>query len=92
MQDNNRTARVERRANIVQSLSSEPPTCTPILQSAQGIFLDETGVSYNKQRVRKAGYFRELLATDTDTDGDLGSNAAFNELNAALFFLMAIAS
>jgi hypothetical protein len=23
----------------------------------------ETGVSYNKQGVRKAGYFRELLAT-----------------------------
>jgi hypothetical protein len=47
-------------------------------------------VSFNKQSRYKAGYFRELLATDTDTDGDLEStapkklNAALNELNAAL--------
>lgn len=50
----------------------------------------EAGVSFNKQSRYKAGYFRELLVTDTDTDGDPEStalkklNAALTELNAAL--------
>ena len=29
-----------------------------------GMLLMEAGVSYNKQRLHKAGYFRELLATN----------------------------
>jgi len=28
-----------------------------------GMLLMEAGVSYNKQKLHKAGYFRELLAT-----------------------------
>jgi transposase len=35
--------------------------------------LMEAGVSYNKQRLHKAGYFRELLATNQDIDEGLGS-------------------
>ena len=35
--------------------------------------LMEAGVSYNKQRLHKAGYFRELLATNPDIDEGLGS-------------------
>ena len=35
--------------------------------------LMEAGVSYNKQRLHKAGYFRELLATNPDIDDALGS-------------------
>jgi len=35
--------------------------------------LMESGVSYNKQRLHKAGYFRELLATNPDIDEGLGS-------------------
>ena len=33
----------------------------------------ESGVSYNKQRLHKAGYFRELLATNPDIDEGLCS-------------------
>ena len=33
----------------------------------------EAGVSYNKQRLHKAGYFRELLATNPDIDEGLSS-------------------
>ena len=33
----------------------------------------EAGVSYNKQRLHKAGYFRELLATNPDIDEGLRS-------------------
>jgi transposase len=33
--------------------------------------LMEAGVSYNKQRLHKAGYFRELLATNPDIDDGL---------------------
>src|SRR6266404_4419190 len=33
----------------------------------------KTGVSYNKQRLHKAGYFRELLATNPDIDEGLCS-------------------
>ena len=33
----------------------------------------EAGVSYNKQRLDKAGYFRELLATNPDIDEGLCS-------------------
>jgi transposase len=35
--------------------------------------LMEAGVSYNKQRLHKAGYFRELLAANPDIDEGLGS-------------------
>ncbi len=34
--------------------------------------LMEAGVSYNKQRLHKAGYFRELLASNPDIDEGLG--------------------
>ncbi len=37
------------------------------------VLLMETGVSYNKQRLHKAGYFRELLATNPDIDEGLCS-------------------
>src|ERR1700675_4301553 len=37
------------------------------------MLLMEAGVSYNKQRLHKAGYFRELLATNPDIDEGLGS-------------------
>jgi transposase len=30
-----------------------------------GMLLMEAGVNYNKQRLHKAGYFRELLATNS---------------------------
>src|SRR6266481_493027 len=35
--------------------------------------LMEAGVSYNKQKLNKAGYFRELLASNPDIDDGLGS-------------------
>jgi transposase len=35
--------------------------------------LMEAGVSYNKERLHKAGYFRELLATNPDIDASLRS-------------------
>jgi transposase len=35
--------------------------------------LMEAGVSYNKQRLHKAGYFRELLTSNPDIDEGLGS-------------------
>ena len=35
--------------------------------------LMEAGVSYNKQRLHKAGHFRELLATNPDIDEGLCS-------------------
>ncbi len=35
--------------------------------------LMEAGVSYNKQRLHKAGYFRELLASNPDIDEGLSS-------------------
>jgi transposase len=35
------------------------------------VVLMEAGVSYNKQRLHKAGYFRELLATNPDIDPGL---------------------
>jgi transposase len=38
--------------------------------------LMEAGVSYNKQKLHKAGYFRELLATNPDIDEGLRSLAA----------------
>jgi transposase len=38
-----------------------------------GMLLMEAGVSYNKQRLHKAGYFRELLETNPDIDEGLGS-------------------
>jgi transposase len=38
-----------------------------------GMLLMEAGVSYNKQRLHKAGYFRELLATNPDINEGLAS-------------------
>jgi transposase len=38
-----------------------------------GMLLMEAGVSYNKQKLHKAGYFRELLATNPDIDEGLRS-------------------
>src|SRR6202045_3391636 len=38
-----------------------------------GTLLMEAGVSYNKQKLHKAGYFRELLATNQDIDDGLRS-------------------
>lgn len=38
-----------------------------------GMLLMEAGVSYNKQRLHKAGYFRELLATNPDIPEGLRS-------------------
>ena len=37
------------------------------------MLLMEAGVSYNKQKLHKAGYFRELLATNPDINEGLGS-------------------
>jgi transposase len=37
------------------------------------VLLMEAGVSYNKQKLHKAGYFRELLASTPDIDAGLGS-------------------
>src|ERR1700751_1589073 len=36
-----------------------------------GMLLMEAGVSYNKQKLHKAGYFRELLATNPDINEGL---------------------
>jgi transposase len=38
-----------------------------------GMLLMEAGVNYNKQRLHKAGYFRELLATNPDINEELRS-------------------
>lgn len=35
------------------------------------VLLMESGVSYNKQKLHKVGYFRELLATNQEIDGGL---------------------
>jgi len=40
------------------------------------VLLMEAGVSYNKQRLYKAGYFRELLATNPDIDEGLLPSAS----------------
>ena len=37
------------------------------------VLLMEAGVTYNKQKLHKAGYFRELLATNQDIDDGLRS-------------------
>src|SRR5262250_2178323 len=37
------------------------------------MLLMEAGISYNKQRLHKAGYFRELLATNPDINEELCS-------------------
>src|ERR1700674_605138 len=37
------------------------------------VLLMEAGVTYNKQKLHKAGYFRELLATNPDIDDGLRS-------------------
>jgi transposase len=41
------------------------------MKNKTSMLLMEAGVSYNKQRLHKAGYFRELLATNPDIDEGL---------------------
>jgi len=43
------------------------------MKNKTSMLLMEAGVSYNKQRLHKAGYFRELLATNPDIDEGLRS-------------------
>jgi transposase len=43
------------------------------IKNKTGMLLMEAGVSYNKQRLHKAGYFRELLATNPDINEGLAS-------------------
>jgi transposase len=43
------------------------------MKNKTSMLLMESGVSYNKQRLHKAGYFRELLATNPDINDGLGS-------------------
>ncbi len=43
------------------------------MKNKTGMLLMEAGVSYNKQRLHKAGYFRELLATNQDINEGLAS-------------------
>jgi len=42
------------------------PLASSVCNSRLDALLMEAGVSYNKQRLHKAGYFRELLATNPD--------------------------
>src|SRR5258708_19884493 len=43
------------------------------MKNKVGTLRMEAGVSYNKQRLHKAGYFRELLATNPDINEGLVS-------------------
>ena len=43
------------------------------MKNKVGMLLMEAGVSYNKQKLHKAGYFRELLASNPDIDEGLRS-------------------
>jgi transposase len=43
------------------------------MKSKVAVLLMEAGVSYNKQRLHRVGYFRELLATNQDIDEGLRS-------------------
>jgi len=43
------------------------------MKNKTGMLLMEAGVSYNKQRLHRAGYFRELLATNPDINEGLSS-------------------
>ena len=43
------------------------------MKNKTGMLLMQAGVSYNKQRLHQAGYFRELLATNPDIPEGLGS-------------------
>src|SRR5712664_2351947 len=43
------------------------------MKAKVSMLLMEAGVSYNKQRLHQAGYFRELLATSPDIDEGLAS-------------------
>src|SRR6202171_5819640 len=43
------------------------------MKNKTGTLLMEAGVSYNKQKLHKAGYFRELLATNHDINDGLRS-------------------
>ena len=47
-----------------------------LARSTISALLMEAGVSYNKQRLHKAGYFRELLASNPDIDEGLRARAA----------------
>jgi transposase len=44
-----------------------------LMKNKISMLLMEAGVSYNKQRLHKAGYFRELLATNPEINEGLGS-------------------
>ena len=43
------------------------------MKNKVGMLLMEAGVSYNKQKLHKAGYFRELLASNPDINAGLRS-------------------
>jgi transposase len=43
------------------------------MKNKTAVLLMEAGVSYNKQKLHKVGYFKELLATNQDIDEGLGS-------------------
>jgi transposase len=43
------------------------------MKNKAAVLLMEAGVSYNKQRLHRVGYFRELLATNQDIDEGLRS-------------------
>jgi transposase len=65
----------------IHPLGPRIQTCLPaaickVLQAVQmknkiAVLLMEAGVSYNKQKLHKVGYFRELLATNPDIDEGL---------------------
>jgi len=59
----------ERRRTLRLSEPVGPPSGTDEEQIA--VLLMEAGVSYNKQKLHKVGYFRELLATNPDIDEGL---------------------
>src|SRR5438105_2635661 len=48
------------------------------------VLLMEAGVSYNKQKLHKVGYFRELLATNQDIDEGLKPLVRLGETESAL--------
>src|SRR5437899_1101579 len=58
-------------ANVLTLLLPPQHSCARPAQS--WMLLMEAGVSYNKQRLHKAGYFRELLATNPAIDEGLCS-------------------
>ena len=57
-------------AHAAVSEPAGPPTVQ--LKNKIARLLMETGVSYNKQKLHKVGYFRSLLTTNPDIDGACG--------------------